>query len=413
MISWCCAEAQDQIKKGQLTALVEILNNKDSNKLLVLMSDSCRIGNLPAMDNKVIIPEILSKLNKINSFEIIGDSTGFDGNTLISVVVKYPDGKSGHPTFMFNKDGYLTNLGIIKARLKGNPEKALAQVVHQASKPDTIRIQFHLRAGLIYIPAKLNGKMGYFMFDSGAPVVILRKKYLPESFISKDVSVDFTGMGGMMDDVKWSTGNTLEWGGIKLTALDAPVATMDDMEVDDHMSVFGLMGYGVLEGYQITFDYAHSQILLERVDETGKLFGSSYDKGQLKGSFPMRMKRHIPIIDIMLGNKSYAMGIDCGANANVLKEELSKELASFIDYEDKTVHIAGVGAEQQNNRTAFLMHARVGHYQLQDMYTVLTNQKIGGGTGDDALPIAGLLGTPFLNQQKVTLNFNGGEIAFY
>jgi len=44
---------------------------------------------------------------------------------------------------------------------------------------------------------------------------------------------------------------------------------------------------------------------------------------------------------------------------------------------------------------------------------VLTNQDIGAGKGDDALPIKGLLGTPFLNQYQTTLNFVKGEISFY
>lgn len=410
---WCYAGAQDQAKAEKLRTLVDILNTKDSGRLLAWMSDSCRIGNLPPMDNRTVIPEILSKLNPISSYEITANRTGMDGNTLISLRVSYQDGKSGHPSFTFNQDGYLINLGIIKARLKANPEKALAEVVNRVSKPDTIRVPFLLRAGLIYIPAKLNGRTGYFMFDSGAPVAILRHKYLNESLISKDVSVDFAGMGGAMEGIKWSTGNTVEWGGMQLAGLDAPAAPMNDMEVDDHMTVFGLLGYGVLEGYQVTFDYAHSELLLERVDEDGKLFGTSFDKGQLKGTFPMRMKRHIPIIDLLIDHKTYAMGIDCGANANVLQGTVAEQLASFIDHAEDTVQIAGVGAGQQNSRSAFLMHAKVGTYPLQDMYTVFTDQPIGSGTGDEALPIVGLLGTPFLNQQKTTLNFNKGEISFY
>lgn len=407
------AIAQHKLHEEKLTNIVELLNNKNSAGLLDLMSDSCRIGNLPPMDNKIAIPEILSKFKKINSFEIIGDSAVVGGNYLISLSVIYEDGKAGYPTFLFNTSGHLINVGIIKAKLKGNPEKALAQVVNAIIKPDTVRINFQLRNGLIYIPAKLNGKIGFFMFDSGAPVVILRNRYVSEASIKNDVSVDFTGMGGKMDDVKWSTENTLEWGGGQLTGLDAPTARMDDMDLDEDTAIFGLMGYGVLSGYQLTFDYLNQELLLERIDEDGKLSGAGFDKGKLITAFPLRMKRHIPIIDIVLNDKSYPMGIDCGANANLLKSGLIQELAPFIDYEDEYVSIAGVGGLEQNNRTAFLTDAKIGTFKLQDMYTVITDQHIGGGVGNDALPIVGLLGTPFLNQQKTTLNFNKGEISFY
>lgn len=267
--------------------------------------------------------------------------------------------------------------------------------------------------GLIYVPARLNGEQGYFMFDSGAPVLILRKKYVTDAHISKDVSVDFTGMGGVMEDVQWATANTLEWGSLQLHNLDAPVAAMDGMELENGVPIFGLMGYGILRGYQLTFDYDKQELLLERVDEEGNLAGASFPKGEVISSVEMRMKRHIPIVDIAIGDKSYPMGIDCGANANVIKMQTAESLHTFMDYEEEQVSITGVGGSAKNNKVGFLMHSKIGELPLEDMYTVVTDQAIGGGTGEDALPIEGLLGTPFLIQFKMTLNFNKGEISFY
>ncbi|MFD2967845.1 aspartyl protease family protein [Sphingobacterium bambusae] len=409
------ATAFAQVAKApaEVEQVVALLNAKDSQGLLGLMADSCRIGNLPEMDNTMVIPEILSKFSGISSYEMLGDQHQSQGNTLFSLLVTYEDGKSGKPTFLFNKDGKLVNLGIIKARLRGNPDEALAQSMAAAEKPDSMRVRFELQNGLIYIPSRLNGQDGYFMFDSGAPVLILRKKYVASTHINKDVSVDFTGMGGMMQDVQWSVNNTLAWGTIELNGLDAPVASMDDMELDNGAPIFGLMGYGVLKGYQLTFDYAKQELLMERVDDKGQLIGRGFDKGTAYGSAPMRMKRHIPIVDLSFDGKLYPMGIDCGANANVLKQDLAQDLVNFIDYEEEKVAIAGVGGVQADNHVAYLTDAKVGDVKLQDMYTVLTKQDIGAGKGDDALPIKGLLGTPFLNQYKTTLNFVKGEITFY
>ncbi|MEN5193523.1 pepsin/retropepsin-like aspartic protease family protein [Sphingobacterium faecium] len=408
-----CAIAHSQAREEKYSVIVEYLNAKNTDGLLSIMSDSCRIGNLPPMDHNIAIPEIISKFKKISTFKKIKDSLSVDGDQFVQLEVKYEDNKLGYPTFLFNQDGYLINLGIIKASLKGNPEHALAQVVQLTAKPDTVRIHFQLHNGLIYIPAQLNGRAGYFMFDSGAPVVILRKKYVAPSSINNAVSVDFTGMGGLMEDITWSTGNNLKWGGFQLDDLDAPAAFMNDMELDDRTPIFGLMGYGVLADYQLTFDYAKRELLLERVDASGNLAGAGFEKGKLVSTCAMRMKRHIPIIDMILDDTPYPMGIDCGANANLLKASLAAELEPFIDYEDENVNITGVGGATQNNSSGFLKQARIGTLRLQDMFTVMTDQNIGGGEKHDALPIVGLLGTPFLNQQKTTLNFNKGEISFY
>ncbi|WP_437921833.1 aspartyl protease family protein [Sphingobacterium sp. LRF_L2] len=405
--------AQKKGIKEEVEAIVNFLNEKNSRALLALMTDSSRIGNLPPMDIQKVLPEILSNFKGVEKFDIISDMSLANGDHLVSLQVTYADGKSGKPTFQFNKLGKLVNLGIIKARLKGNPEEALTQALNATEKADTLRIPFQMENGLIYVPAELNGQQGFFMFDSGAPVLILRKKYVSVSHINKEVSVDFTGMGGTMRDVQWAVGNTLKWGGMTIEDLDAPVAAMDDMELENGVPIFGLMGYGMLKDYQLTFDYTRQELLLERVDKDGDLVGSSFKKGKYQGLFSMRMKRHIPIVDIAIGDHVYPMGIDCGANANVLKEDVAAAMNSYIDYGDENVSISGVGGVAQNNRVAYLMKAMIGSVALEDMYTVFTNQAIGGGEGDDALPIVGLLGTPFLNQNKITLNFNKGEITVY
>lgn len=231
--------------------------------------------------------------------------------------------------------------------------------------------------------------------------------------IRTDVSVDFAGIGGQMQQVVWSAGNRLQIGGIVLNGLEAPVSEIDDMQLEDGSPVFGLLGIGVLKNYQFTLDYGRQELLLEKLDERGELLAKSIEKGPLLAQYPLRLKRHIPIVDIAIGGKMYPMGIDCGANANVLKKTLETELKPYIDFEEGEVDIKGVNGTSQGNRIAFLTHAKVGELALQDMYTVITDQAIGGGTGHEALPIEGLLGTPFLNQYKMTVNFHKNIISFY
>lgn len=408
-LSW----AQTKDHKDDLAQVIALINKKDSPGLLALMADSCTIGNLPPMNNAVAVPEILSKFDGFASYDILGDSILPSGDHLLSLEVRYSKGNAGKPTFTFNKVGKLVNLGIIKARKRADPSKALDDAMAIVAQPDTMRVSFVLDNGLIYVPATLNGRNGYFFFDSGAPVLILDRQFLPPEKIDKTVSVDFTGMGGAMQDVQWSAGNSMQWSALDLPAFDAPAASMGGETMSDGSPIFGLMGYGILKGYEITFDYQNQEILLARVDSLGNARGASFDKGTLVGRQPLRMKRHIPIIDLAFAGKSYPMGIDCGANANVMKQHLTTTLKDFIEFEEGTVGIAGVGGTVENNRTAFVMQGKVGDVALQDMYTVFTDQAIGAGQGDNALPIEGLLGTPFLNQYRTTINFNKGEIAFY
>lgn len=47
------------------------------------------------------------------------------------------------------------------------------------------------------------------------------------------------------------------------------------------------------------------------------------------------------------------------------------------------------------------------------MYTAISDQKIGAGSGDDALKIEGLLGTPFLNLHATEIDYINHKVIFY
>lgn len=406
----CVVSAQDKVEIS-IPEIVKLLNEKNSSGLLHLMADSCTIGNLPKGNNEQILQAILKNFSHIKQYKINSDSSLVNGGRIIQLIVVYGDDKKGSPSFSFNRDGQVVNLGVIKARMTADPTETLDRAMSQAIKPDTLRVPFCLENGLIYVAATLNDQEGVFMLDSGCPVVILKKDYVAEQHINKQISVDFVGMGGAMQGVQWSVKNRLLWSTIHIPSLDAPVVDMPDRDLGDGTPVFGLLGYGVFADYQITFDYSKQVLLLERVDSLGNVAGASFSKRNPFAISKLEMKRHIPIVPLTINGNSYPMGIDCGANANVLKQEVLEELKDFFDYEDEEVAINGVGNVNENNKTGYLMHAAIGNLKLRDMYTVLTNQVIGAGTDKDQLPIVGLLGTPFLNQYRMCLNFKKKELV--
>ncbi|GEM_PF-678122 len=399
--------------KKDVAKVVQMLNAKNVDGLLAIMADSCRIGNLPPMNNKLALSEILSKYDSLSSFEIVDDRISEEGERQIDLSVRYAKGGEGKPFFKFNRLGKLTNLGIIKARLKADAQGALDDALLLAQRPDKVNMPFLFENGLIYIRSTLNGMDGYFMFDSGAPVIILDKAFVSAEKLDKEVSVDYTGMGGKMEDVSWTRGNELNCHGLVLSSFDAPAAPMGKAVASDGLPIFGLLGYGITRDYQITFDYLAQQILLEKVDRHGNIVAGELAKGTRIAQVRFEMKRHIPIVDITVDGKAYPMGVDCGANANVMVSRLTAELAAFTEYEEQEVSMNGVGEKAEKTSAGYLHNADIGGLALQEMYTAFTTQDIGGGKGDDALPIVGLLGTPFLYQFKMTFNFVAKVLTIY
>lgn len=397
---------------ADINRIVEAINMKDSHSLLGMMTSDCTIGNLEKGDNSILLPAILKSFKKIGTYTIAFDSLRANGNRLVGLKVAYEDGRTGRPDLTFNADGKLLNLGIIHARKRIDVQGALAEALAGVKRPDTVTLPFRLRNGLIYMPAQLNGVEGYFLFDSGCPVVLLNKKFSNHSKVIKGLSFDFMGMGGKMEEQVWSRENHLKWAGTDLL-LDAPASYMDGAELDDDVNFFGLLGYAMFSDYQITFDYQAERLLLERVDTAGKLTGAGIYKGKLVAGAPLAMRRHIPVVSLRLGSRDYPMGIDCGANANVVQASLKGAIGKLFDQEEQGVSINGVGNANESASSCYLMGASVAGLPLQDMYTVLTRQPIGAGSGEHSLGVLGLLGAPFLNQYRTTLNFYARSISFY
>lgn len=414
LIGFC--HAQEHVIHTDIQKIIVLLNTKNSSGLFEMMADSCQIGNLPAtIDKQQVLPDILANFQGIDSYDWITDQRMLTGDHFVSLLVNYKNGGRGKPTFTFNKDGKLIELGIIKVKLTANPAQALAAALSNTIIPDTMRVKFKLVNDLIYVPAKLNGMDGFFMFDSGAPTIMLRKKYVPDHAINKDVTLDFTGMGGNMSDVNWSLGNHLIWGDMIIKSLDAAAVSLDEMDQEELMvgPLFGLMGFGIFSGFQLSIDYDQQELLFERVDRAGHLTGISFRHGEPLATIPIRMRRHIPIVDINIDGKPYPMGIDCGANTNLLKQEVVHDLKTHLRFEGKTTSLLGVGNRQVISEVAHLEEAQVGPMTLVPMSTVITDQAIGAGKGDEQLPMVGLLGTPFLKQFKVVFNFQIGNLYLY
>ncbi|WP_316848897.1 pepsin/retropepsin-like aspartic protease family protein [Pedobacter agri] len=413
LASFLSAKAQNSDIEPMIDYIVEAINTKQDKNLLQLMREDCTIGNLESGDNTLLLPAILQKFSKILTYHIASDSLYSNGDRLVTLKVAYTGAKSGTPTFTFDQSGRLINLGIIRMRKKVDAMIALTDALSKASRPDTVSVPIQLVNGLIYVQARLNGQKGYFLFDSGCPVILLNRRFTEKASIVKDIDFDFLGMGGKMDALVWSKANSFSWANTDLEELDAPAKDFDQEHSVAGSEFLGMIGYGFFKDYQLSIDYQSQLLLLEKVENSGKLVAAPIYKGKLITSSRFVMKRHLPVVQINVLGRLFPMGIDCGANANVLQENSISELGKAFDPESQQVSINGVGTGNELSSTGYVIGAKIGKLNLQDMFTVLTRQPIGAGNEKNGLGIVGLLGTPFLNQYTTTLNFKSGTIMFY
>jgi len=128
-------------------------------------------------------------------------------------------------------------------------------------------------------------------------------------------------------------------------------------------------------------------------------------------SVPFSQERHIPIIPLTIQGKTYKLGIDCGANANVIYQPYSSAISPLLQ-NVTTENVGGAEGSTQQSITGYLPEAKLESLLFKDMFMAMTENKINVDASHQ-LPIQGLLGTPFLQLYKTTINFPAKTIAFY
>ncbi len=378
-----------QTISARVDTLVVAINTKNIPRLLQLLDDSCTIASLPKGQNALILSAILQKYTPIQRYQIASQEV-MGSQTKVYLDVTYQDQRQGHPYFVFGTEK-VTELGIIKPLVKTEP--LLPSLTGMF--PDQVRLPFHLKNGLIYLEATLNGQKGYFMLDSGCPIVLLNRKYAPK--VQGEALSSFSGLNGAMNDVRLSEVENLNIGSLEINNHLLASSPMEEMD----FPFFGLIGYEVLKTYTMTLDYKHQVVTLEK-------------EPTLKKSLliiPFRQERHIPVISLTIQGKSYDFGLDCGANANVMYQPYASEISPFLtDVEKESVN--GAEGSTQESLTGYLPKSQVDKLVFKDMLMALTENKI-AFKAKHQLPIQGLLGSPFLQQYKTVINFPTKTIAFY
>lgn len=403
-----------QSDRFDIKPIIKALNEKDDVYLLSVKADAASIGDLPYPADQSLLKAILKNYAPIVSYTIKGIDSG-QNQYRVNLEVVYQTGRTGKPGFVFNKDGKWVNLDIIRRKKEVDIAALQQQSFSNANFPDTLYTHFVLDNGLIYIPVQMGDSTGYLMLDSGAPLVILNKACLPADKIEATSYDAMQGIGGSMGN-NGTAKTPLKIGNLMIDPLTAPVADMAKYSDQQHLKVFGLLGYELFKNYALILNYQTQELLLikrQKGQQPPSVLAMGKHTYTLSEQVPFTLQRHIAIVSLTFDGKQLPFGLDCGANGNLFKTSLYPQLQSHFETEGDEINVAGMGDAKGKGRVGYIMHATIGKEKLDDMYTVFSDQKIGMGNGNDALQIEGLLGTPFLNLHVTEIDYINQRVILY
>lgn len=265
-------------------------------------------------------------------------------------------------------------------------------------------VPFELAGNTIIAQATLDGISGNFILDTGCPSLILNGKYFKGMEVSwlKQSVADFHGE---LSRAKHLIVKELTMYSLTLEKQMALVIDLANLERIKGIPIHGIIGYPVFNEMEVMLDFEKQHALFSPVDKKGtRMCGNTYY--QLTDSLELKMSGHFPYIMAELEGKKIRLGIDTGAEANVLQKKLVK---GKIDLDPKkNLTVRGIKNQHKSCPRAWIKNLCFGHWKKEDHQMVIANM----GELNDYLNVGldGILGMPFLKERKLAFNYRSKKI---
>ncbi len=306
----------------------------------------------------------------------------------------------------------LVQADIADLQLAGHPQplQKPPSPAPGARLPDVTTIPFELAKNLIVVQAEINGIAGNYLVDTGAQAVMLNKSNFNPDFLNI-VPMNHappTGVNGTIQNVQGATNLELTLGPIQINGLRGLVMDLSPLEKSIGIPVAGIIGYNVLERFQIYFDYAAAELTLYSLDSNGRLLADD-GLGSPEQVTSFELSGYIPVFPVKIAGHEIKMGLDSGAGNGMLFQRWQAPLEGQYEFIERA-EMRGADDKVEMGDVG-----RISSMQLQDIsYANMTFHFNDIATHDgSAMPFEGLLGYEFLMRRPTAINFRARQLLVW
>lgn len=383
---------------------IQSINNNSADKLIPLLANDFTIAGQQGSVAKLVLNKLLSQMGEtVISHEEI-DQIRSEGELKLKYSIAYQKMGVKEATFIFNANNLLKDLHLFKMEVKRlEQESKIERSAHKV-----IEIPFEMAGKLIAVDVLLNGKKRKFLLDSGAPRVIVNSKYLSIKGTSLRSISSSTGVSGNINGMDIEEVEQLDFVGIQLNNQKVITLNLSHLEEELEYEIYGLIGYELIKNYDILFDYGNQMLTLVDPEHFEEYLKVELANSQLK-IVSFKMERHIPTITAVIGRKELKLGIDSGAESNLINKglfnTLEEEVANIIIEE-----LVGAGDNPKTVKKGQIKTIKIGDKDFKDSPTLFGD--ISHLNKSYNVSLDGLIGYPILSKQKTFISFKRNELMF-
>jgi predicted aspartyl protease len=265
-------------------------------------------------------------------------------------------------------------------------------------------IPFSRAGNLIIIRAKADSTEGNFIFDTGAPNLVLNMTYF-RNYISTPNDADIQG-GITGEATAFANTNVSEFsfGPVHYHKIDANRISLGHIEDSKGIKIHGLLGMQLFKQFEIIIDYEKNVIHMHLIS---KKEAKHYQHEMLKDTAAY-VESGVQVTDNKLltfawmGGKKLSFIIDTGAETNLIDSRLPDKLMDNIII-GRRIFLAGSGSKKVEALSGSVHSIKIGNVDISSMPVIVTNLEKLCISYDRCLD--GMLGFDFLSQQKIGFNF--------
>lgn len=266
--------------------------------------------------------------------------------------------------------------------------------------PNAVILPFKYYQSLILITATVDGETGDFIIDTGASKMVLNSKYF--EFRNRQI-VNAYGVGGNLEEMGTSKIQNFIAEELTIKNIRTDVINLDAIEEKKNTKILGLIGFDVLESFEIQFNYHERFITLTKIDKEGNRIETPVHTFERLDSFPINIGNYIPLLEVIIDGETKLMGLDTGAEYNLLDIKRNKKRLASFDIKGR-VSITGADGNDVEALGGILYKVALNEkFKCGGMATLLTNldnlDKIYGTDLD------GILGNAFFAPWITSINY--------
>ena len=278
-------------------------------------------------------------------------------------------------------------------------------LLYTISAPAKDQVPFRFVDNLLLVKANLNGQVGEFILDTGAPELIVNQAYfkgMPAPWPTTGI-VDLNGHAG---EVRYFAIEHFTIGELPVKKQYALTVDLSSVERVKGVHLLGIIGYAVLKDLELVFDFDRQELT----------FAPAHRKSNPLVEEPpaathnLKLSGHVPYLIATIGKKKFRLGIDTGAEVNLFDGQSLRRTSDCFD-KIKKLMVKGISHQQQAADAGVLKNLMIGQKPIGPLdITVVSLYSLNGSLTVD---LDGILGMPFLSNGRVGINYKKKKLWFW